>query len=67
MKRLLTLGLGAPMLFSAVSALAQDAKAPGASGKAAATLALPMMAQMDEACAKSAQLSRTGLSESLCP
>jgi hypothetical protein len=48
MKRLLTLGLGAAMLFSAVSGLAQDAKAPGASGRGAATPSMPTMAQMDE-------------------
>lgn len=48
MKRMLTLGLGAAMMFAAGSALAQDAKAPDASGKAAATPAMPMIAQMDE-------------------
>jgi hypothetical protein len=48
MNRLLAIGLGTAMLFVGIVTLAQDAKAPGASGKAAATPSMPMMTQMDE-------------------
>jgi len=46
--RLLAFGVGAAMLFAVAVALAQDAKAPGTSGKAAAAPSMPMTAQMDE-------------------
>jgi hypothetical protein len=48
MNRLLAIGLGTAMLFVGIVTLAQDARAPGASGKAAATPSMPMMMQMDE-------------------
>jgi hypothetical protein len=48
MKRLLAFGLSAAVLFAGAAALAQDTKAPGTSGKAAAAPSMPMMAQMDE-------------------
>jgi hypothetical protein len=49
MKKLLAFGFGVAMLFAGAVALSQDAKAPGASGKAAtAPSSMPTMAQMDE-------------------
>jgi hypothetical protein len=48
MNRLLAFGLGTAMLFAAAVALAQDAKAPGTSGKAATATSMSMMAQVDE-------------------
>lgn len=48
MKQSLAIGLGAAVLFAGVVAMAQDTKAPGAGGKAAAAPSMPMMAQMDE-------------------
>jgi phage protein D len=48
MKRLLTFGLGAAMLFAGTVAFTQDAKAPAAGDKAAPTSSMPAMAQMDE-------------------
>jgi hypothetical protein len=49
MKRLLAFGLSAVVLFTGASfALAQNTKAPGAGGRAAAESSTPMMAQMDE-------------------
>jgi hypothetical protein len=47
MKKSLARVLGLAILFSGAVALAQDAKAPGASGKAV-TQSMPMTAQMDE-------------------
>lgn len=48
MNRLLAFGLGAAMLVAGAVAFAQEAKAPGASGKAAVAPSMPTMAQMDE-------------------
>jgi hypothetical protein len=49
MKRLLAFGLGAAMLFFGAVAFTQDARAPGASDKVAATpSSIPTPAQMDE-------------------
>ena len=48
MKKSLVWVIGAAILFSGAHALAQDAKAPGTSGKTTAALPMPMMAQMDE-------------------
>ena len=48
MKRIIAFGLGAAMLLGSMVAIAQDAKMPAASGKAAAAASMPSMAQMDE-------------------
>src|SRR6266511_2319687 len=48
MKKSLTFGIGAALLFAGIVALAQDAKAPDPSGKTAATKYMPSMSQMDE-------------------
>jgi hypothetical protein len=48
MNRLPMFGFAVAMLFTSAVALAQDAKAPGTSGKAAAAPSTLTMAQMDE-------------------
>ncbi|MEO8752806.1 MAG: hypothetical protein ABI624_09005 [Casimicrobiaceae bacterium] len=48
MNRLLAFAFGTALSFAASAGFAQDAKAPGASGKAAGASSMPMMAQMDE-------------------